>query len=48
MNKNLMHKELLDYIAPSVVEMAVKAEQGFANSDTLFEDVPELTPDKEF
>ena len=48
MNKNLMQNEILDYIAPSVVEIAVKAERGFQNSETLFEDVPELAPDKDF
>ena len=48
MKKNLMLNERLDYTAPSIVEIAVKAEQGFANSDSLFEDVPELAPDKDF
>ena len=48
MNKELLQLEVLDYAAPAVVEVKVKAEKGFALSDSILEGIPETDPDGGF
>ncbi|MBO4935348.1 MAG: hypothetical protein J6C94_01070 [Alistipes sp.] len=48
MNKKLLHFESADYTSPAVVELKVKAEAGFAFSDSALEDIPETEADGGF
>ena len=48
MNKKLLHKKANTYNAPALEEMAVRVEVGFALSDSLLEDIPELDSDGGF
>lgn len=48
MNKKLLQLEVLDYAAPAVMEVKVKAEAGFALSDSTLEGIPEIDPDGGF
>lgn len=48
MNKKLLHFEGVDYASPAMVELRVKAEAGFAFSDSALEDIPETEADGGF
>ncbi len=48
MQKKSFSMQKLGYIEPSITEIAVKVEAGFAESNTQLEGIPEEGADSEF